>query len=310
MGRRQPAGEAVSTSAANTAWNLGRFDARRRPAVLLFGRMYEDAAIELAAFRPGSRVFCIASAGCTALALAPRHEVVAVDINPFQLAYAAGRFAGERSARGAAERLLACARSFAPLVGWRRSRLQAFLELQDPGEQTAYWRRYLDTARFRAAFDALLSLGALRRVYAAPFLDFLPPHFGSVMRRRMERCFALHSNRTNPYARALLLGELADEPIPPQASNIRLMHVDAASFLEGEPAGSFAGFALSNILDGATLPYRSRLIGAVRHAAAADAQVVLRSFREPPATLSTNRAASDRAMLWGIVDVVAAASLA
>ena len=48
-----------------TAWKAGRFDARVGPKQILFGRMYEDAAIERAAFRPGGRVFCIASAGCT-----------------------------------------------------------------------------------------------------------------------------------------------------------------------------------------------------------------------------------------------------
>jgi hypothetical protein len=299
----------MTTAIADTAWNRGRFDARRGSGALLFGRMYEDASIELDAFAAGGRVFCIASAGCTAMALAPRHEVVAVDINPVQLAYAAGRCAGRRSERGTAERLLAFARSFAPLVGWRRARLRAFLDLQEPGEQSAYWRRYLDTAGFRTAFDGLLSLAALRRVYAAPFLDFLPPHFGSIMRHRMERCFALHANRANPYARALLLGELSDVPPPPEARDIELVHADAAGYLEGAPAGSFDGFALSNVLDGADAAYKLRLTAAVRQAAAPDAVVVLRSFREPPAELTTNRAAEDRAMLWGVVDVRPAAVL-
>ncbi len=303
----------MSTAVADTAWQRGRFDAGRGPGRLLFGRMYEDASIELDAFRCGGRVLCIASAGCTAMALAPRHEVVAVDINPVQLAYAARRFAGGRSESGAAERFMAFARSLAPLVGWRRSLVQAFLALHDPSEQTAYWRQHLDTPRFRAAFDGLLSLTALRRVYAAPFLECLPPRFGAVMRHRMERCFALHANRANPYARALLLGELPGEPPPPQAKDIRWVHADAADFLEREPAGSFTGFALSNILDGAGPSYRARLMAAVRRAAAADARVVLRSFGEPPATLATravtDRAASDRAMLWGVVDVIAAVNL-
>jgi len=299
----------MTAAVADTVWKRGRFDARRGPGALLFGRMYEDASIELEAFRPGGRVFCIASAGCTALALAPQHEVVAVDINPVQLAYAARRCAGQGGERGAAERLLAVARGFAPLAGWRRSRLQEFLDLEEPREQTAYWHRHLDTARFRAAFDGLLSLTALRRVYAAPFLDFVPPHFGAVLRRRMERCFAQHPNRTNPYARALLLGELPDDSPAPQASSIRLVHADAADFLEREAAGTFAGFALSNILDGATPQYRTRLIAAVRHAAAEDARVVMRSFREARDDLATNRAADDRAMLWGIVDVGLAESL-
>jgi len=293
----------MSATVADTVWERGRFDARGGPSKVLFGRMYEDASIECDAFRPGGRVFCIASAGCTAMKLAPRHEVVAVDINPVQIAYAERRFAGDRGARGGAERVMAFGRAFASAVGWWPSSLRAFLDLDDPGEQTAYWRRHLDTWRFRAAFDGLLSLAALRAVYAAPFLDFLPPNFGAVMRGRMEQCFARHSNRTNSYARALLLGEWSDEPAPPEAKEIRLVHADAAACLEREPAGSFDGFALSNVLDGAGAAYERRLIAAVKRAAAPDAVTVFRSFREARINLPTNRAAEDRAMLWGIVDV-------
>lgn len=85
-----------------------------RPGSLL-GRMYEDASIELDAFGPGGRVFCIASAGCTAMRLAPHHEVVAVNVNP--------------------------ARFFGPLAGWWPSHVRAFLKLDDPVEQLEYWRR-------------------------------------------------------------------------------------------------------------------------------------------------------------------------
>jgi len=292
-----------TTTLGETAWERGRFDASRGPSKVLFGRMYEDASIECDAFRVGGRVFCIASAGCTAMKLAPGREVVAVDINPAQLAYAERRFAGEHGVRGAAERVMAFGRALAPAAGWRTTTLHAFLDLDDPAEQIAYWRRHLDTFRFRAAFDGLLSLTALRAVYASPFLDFLPPRMGAVMRGRMERCFARHPNRTNPYARALLLGELSDEPPPPEASEIRLVNADAAAYLDGAPPGSFDGFALSNILDGATADYERRLMAAVTRAAAPNAVVVLRSFREPPPSLPTNQAALDRAMLWGIVNV-------
>jgi S-adenosylmethionine:diacylglycerol 3-amino-3-carboxypropyl transferase len=108
---------------------------------------------------------------------------------------------------------------------------------------------------------------------------------------------------------ALLLGEVHDEPAPPEAKTIRLVHADAAAFLEREPAGSFDGFALSNILDGADSAYERRLVAAVKRAAAPGAISVLRSFREARVPIPTNRAAEDRAMLWGIVDVRPAASL-
>ncbi len=292
-----------------TVWERGRLDSRVGPRQVLFGRMYEDASIELDAFRPGGRVMCIASAGCTAMKLAPEHEVVAIDINPVQLTYAERRFAGDPGFRGRAERIMDFMRFFAPLAGWWPSRVRAFLELDDPGEQMAYWERELDTWRFRMAIDGLFSFTALRSVYSPRLLDFLPKRLGSVMRARMERCFAHHPNRNNPYARSLLLGELSVEPPPPEAQEVRLVHADAASFLESEPPGSFDGITLSNILDGADQAYRARLLAAVKRAAAPDAMTVLRSFGDADADSPFNRAEDDRAMLWGSVLVRPAAEL-
>ncbi len=293
-----------------TAWRTGRFDARPGPRHVLFGRMYEDAAIECAVFPPAGRVFCIASAGCTALALAPGHEVVAIDINPAQLAYVARRIAGAPAVRGTAERLLDVARALAPLAGWSRRRLRAFLALDDVAAQYAFWCARLDTRRFRFALERLLSPAVLGAVYAAPFLRVLPPRFGTVLRARLARGFARHPNRTNPYARALLLGELPDRPPRTAAGTIELVHADAAEWLEEAPAGSFTGFALSNLLDGADEVYRQRLFAAVRRAARADAVAVVRSFREPATDSAANRAADDRALLWGTVEVRPAAALA
>jgi S-adenosylmethionine:diacylglycerol 3-amino-3-carboxypropyl transferase len=288
-------------SDAVTAWERGRLDARGGPRQVLFGRMYEDPSIELSAFRPGSRVFCIASAGCTAMKLAPLHDVVAADINPIQLAYAERRFDGAPGVRGRAERIMDFMRFFGPLAGWWPSRLRAFLELDDPAEQAEFWQGELNTWRFRSSIDALFSVTALRSVYARGFLDFLPKRLGSVMRGRMERCFLRHPNSSNLYARSLLLGELSSQPPPPQARDIRLVHADAADFLEKVPAASFDAFTFSNILDGTNSSYQQRLFAAVRHAAAADAVTVLRSFSDADASLPANRAADDRSMLWGSV---------
>jgi S-adenosylmethionine:diacylglycerol 3-amino-3-carboxypropyl transferase len=292
-----------------TAWSRGRLDSRSGPGKVLFGRMYEDPSIELGAFRPGGRVLCIASAGCTAMKLAPRHEVVAVDINPAQLAYAAGRFSGVSGTRGTAERVMACGRLFAPLAGWWPSTIHAFLDLDDTSEQIEFWRRHLDTRRFRAGLDVLLSATVLGAAYAPQFLECLPRQLAVVMRTRMERCFARHANRTNSFARALFLGELSNEPPPPEAKQIRLVHAEAAAYLERQLPGSFDGFTLSNILDGTDVGYGRRLFAAVKRAAAPGAIVVRRSFEEVRGELPTNRAAEDRAMLWGIVDVRPAAAL-
>ena len=89
-----------------TAWEAGALGGPARRRGVLFGRMYEDVTIEQKAFRGRERVFAIASAGCTALALAGHHEVVACDINPVQLEYARRRLAGAPIESGAAERVM------------------------------------------------------------------------------------------------------------------------------------------------------------------------------------------------------------
>lgn len=286
-----------------TAWQAGRLGASRGPQRLLFGQMYEDVEIEVKAFHGKNRVFCIASAGATALRLAGEHEVVACDINPVQLAYAERRAHGSPAETGDAERAMNIARVFMPLVGWRRESVREFLAMNDVTKQSAYWKKYLDTRRFRAAFDLFLSPTTLRAIYAPRFLSFLPATFGAILRRRMARGFARHPNTTNPYARSLLMGEAKGEKTLPKMPRIQFVLSDAASYLESCAASSFAAFSLSNILDGAEPSYRSRLSQAVRRAATNDAVVVLRSFGEPPDELTANFAESDRAMLWGSVEV-------
>ena len=224
-----------------------------------------------------------------------------MDINPVQLAYVKRRLAGDPVEEGTAERLLARARVLAPLLGWSRRGLHSFLAFSDPAEQSAYWRRHFNTRRFHAALFVLFSLPTLRLIYSAPLLASLPPNFGAILRRRLERGFARHPNRTNPYARALFLGE--HEASGSVKGRIDLVQGDAAAYLETQPAGSFDGFALSNILDGANPAYRRRLWTAVQYAAGPEAMAVWRSFSEPSAARPTNYAAQDRALLWGIVDV-------
>jgi len=297
----------LATVTPETPWHAGRLRQTSGLPRLLFGRMYEDAQIERAAFQNKHRVFCIASAGCTALQLSERHAVVACDINPLQLAYAERRARGGATEIGEAERLMSFARLFMPLAGWRRKFISDFLALSDVTDQAAFWRERLDTRRFRAGLDVFMSPALLRVAYSPRFLSFLPGNFGAVLRKRLQKGFARHSNATNPYARTLLLGESKEEP-PTKKPDIQFVLADAAAHLESCAPGSFDAFALSNILDGADSSYRDRLSRAVRGAAAQDAVVVLRSFAEPSPQLARNHAECDRTMLWGIVDVCRASS--
>jgi S-adenosylmethionine:diacylglycerol 3-amino-3-carboxypropyl transferase len=290
-----------------TPWKAGPFRAAARE--LLFGAMYEDPTIELEVFAPFSRVFCIAGAGCTALALAAaRHDVTAVDINPQQIWYAQARAAGAPIRLGLAERLLARGRRLLPLLGWTRKRRVAFLSMSDTAEQLDYWQRILNSHRWREALDALLSTSLLGLSYASPFVAALPPHFGALMRARLERGWAKHANCSNPYAWRLLLGE-TQFAAQPAAPAIRFVCADAARYLEACNAGSFDAFSLSNIADGSPPAYLERLCRAVKHAAAPGAVVVARSFAEPATAAEKIRVARDRSLLWGAVNVIPAGDL-
>jgi len=298
---------------AGTRWEAGRFDASSGPPQLLFGRMYEDSEIEATAFPRGSRIFAIASAGCTAIRLSVDHEVTAVDINPVQLAYAQRRARGAPRETGSAERMMRLCRNAFPLIGWTRQRFDTFFRMQDTGEQLRYWKETLDTQRFRRAFDTATTQALLRLIYARSFLERMPRHIGPVLRARLERCWTLHPNATNPYARSLFLD--SDDPLtdmPSEVARYAPIHfacADAATYLEGCAPGSFDAFTLSNIFDGATAAYRERLMLAMKHAAASGATAVIRSFAEPDAELSPNYASQDRSPLWGVVQVAEVESL-
>src|SRR5207249_10720171 len=116
-------------------WRNGRLDGRPGGATVLFGRMHEDWRIEASLFPPGSRVLCIASAGCTALALAESGDrVTAVDINPAQVDYVRARLAGMPAKAGRIDLMLMKARSLLRWLGWNEDKLRAFLTMRIPNE--------------------------------------------------------------------------------------------------------------------------------------------------------------------------------
>lgn len=292
-------------------WDNGRFDAVADSPLLLFGRMHEDSAIEAGLFHPGDHVLCIASGGCTAIALAAQGvRVTALDINPVQVGYVRHRLAGGPVRRGWADRFLAALRCIAGSLGVSGATLRAFLALSDPAEQLRCWRERIEGRAWHFALRCLLHPRVLRCAYAPGWLRSLPPRFDLVLRHRIERAIARHPNANNPYLRNLLLGE-RDEPPNNAAArqNTTVVCADAADYLECCPCSAFDGFSLSNILDGASAAYRARLIAAVRRAAHRDSVLVLRSFAEARTAAFAEWAARDRSCLWGSVLVSPVAEL-
>lgn len=272
--------------------------------------MHEDWRIERDHFPSAGRVFCIASAGCTAFALSSLgYEVTAVDINPEQVRHVERRLAAigaeveERS--GLVERTWERARRFQPWLGQGRASVRRFLELDDPAVQEDVWRTRLETRRFRTVVGLALHPLVLRTLYAEPFLEAIPTPFAPVLLKRLRRGFAHHANATNPYAWQLLLGrDPAGYRAPrPRPERLRVVCADAIEYLEAESRGSFDAFTLSNIVDGPEAAYRERLRKAVRRAARPGAVVVVRSFREPEDEAADTLAARDRAFLWGSIRV-------
>jgi hypothetical protein len=267
--------------------------------------MYEDSCIEMDAFAGRKRIFCIASAGCTAIALAASgHQVTAVDLNKAQISYVEARLRGGDVQEGKADHLLARGRRLLPLFGWREPVLRDFLELENPDEQIEFWQTRLNTMPWRFMLDFFLQRSLLQFIYASRFTDSLPLHFGRKVRERIERSWRTHANRSNPYAWRLLIGHQNSRlrGVSP-GSDLRLTCADAATYLEDCPPDHFDGFTLSNIFDGASAEYQMRLLNAVRKTAAEGAVVIRRSFGEPADAQEEHWATRDKAMLWGSVSV-------
>lgn len=289
-----------------TPWALGRVDGKEKPAELLFGRMHEDARVETGVFPKGARVFAIASAGCTSLALARRGDLVTtVDINPAQCEYVRARCRGAQVEAGSIDRLLAAARGALRWIGLPQLELRAFLNMDDPGRQIRHWREHLDSFAWRTALACTLNPLTLRAAYSSEFVRSLPPRFAVVFRERLERGFARHANCENEFAWRMLLGCEPPNTVENRQPEpcVRVECADAAEYLERREPGSFDAFTLSNILDGPNETYRARLFRAMKRAAAPDARYVLRSLAAPATALDAGVAAEDRSMLWGIVKV-------
>jgi hypothetical protein len=292
------------TRLASTRWRWSRLSLGSSDARLAFGRMHEDASVELETL--GGRIVCVASAGDTAIALAaadPANRVTAIDLNPAQIHYIRARLAGHPSRPGWVDRAMGLGRE---LAGWSRTDARAFVELADLDVQARVWQSTFDTPRFRSVLA--IGVGPLGLLVAGPSIRRVLPRMDRIVGDRLRRGFARTPNRTNPYAPLLMLGvDLVSTERP--ATDIDLRVGDVAEYLEAAPPRSIDGFSLSNIADATSPGYRTRLFRAIARTAAPGALVILRSFAEPLRAEERGWAARDRSHIWGRIHVGSAESL-
>ena len=298
-----------------TPWEAGRFDRRRGPKKILFGRMYEDPSIEASVFPPAGRVFCHRLRGLHrhGARRAPprdggRHQPRAARLRR-------RRLDGAPMETGTAERVMGLLRKLLPLAGWRRATVEAFLALDDPGGAARVLARARWTPRFfRAGFDLGLSVyRPPRRLRLA-----LPPGPAAALRPRDARADgALLRHAPQP-----------DEPLRARAPPRRRSRAAGARTRalagEVEPRGGRrrrlprglprrAASTASPSRTSSTARPRATGTGSSppsRHAAAPGSVVVLRSFAEPGgARRGRTSRARDRSMLWGVVEARAAGDL-
>ena len=289
-----------------TVWRYTPIRGSTAPSQLLFGRMHEDWSLESCLFPPGGRVLCIASAGCTALALAARgRRVDAVDINPAQVEYVKDRLRGAPLQDGAIDRLCRRARAALSWCGPDVCEIRNFLMMEDPEQQVRLWTDTFDKGLRKVLMHFALHPLILRTIYRSQFVRALPSGFCRILRGRFQRGFACHTNRQNPYVWRLLLG--CDPPpalpSPPITEPVSVTCADAAEYLQSCRPHIYDGFSFSNILDGASQQYASRLMKNTERAAKPGAMVLLRSLMEPENYEDGRRAAQDRAMIWGRVSI-------
>lgn len=264
---------------------------------LPFAQVREDAEVELfvAGQRPIERGLIIASAGCTALALAPRGgHWTALDSNPAQLELC--QLKARLLTNGNRDRILPLLRTgrvdrmldgLACLYRYglfRNARVREFFNLDDLAAQRQHFESYWDGRLWRGCFQLAIGQPLLfMRWFFGSLTHSFPPNLATHLRHEVEAALLRSPARQNPYLWQLFLGGYPPGVWPPylgdlprDLSGLEWVKGDLLEWLEEQPSDSLDFFGLSNVPELASGPEIARLGKALVRVGRPGALVVLR----------------------------------
>ena len=193
---------------------------------------------------------------------------------------------------GVTERFVAAVVAAVRLAVHPRERIARLLACRSLHEQRALYHAEWDSRRWRLLFRVLLNRAVFRRTYDPAFFRHVEnPSFARHFHALVGRGLTCHPVASNYFVHHMLTGRMpVDEPdgAPPylragavvaaRADRLALVDGGMTAFLRTRPAGSIAGYALSNIGEWLDAPGLDALFGEVVRTARPGARVVFRDF--------------------------------
>jgi len=229
----------------------------RRPR---FSRMREDYRTEQQVIEVLGDVryaATIASAGCTALALAPRvqRRLWALDTAPAQTAYVEQRLRGRSPLPdGRLELMLERGRTLLEWLGVSRADLFRMVNDPEPARRLAIYERLFEQGKAGRWLRRCMGPTVIGFMVRLPLGPVLPTNAVDELFSKLKRAIGRPDAPANPYLWQLVCG--CDPPdwhlpsLPPhEAKNVEVVTADFIEWSRQASAGDLDFLALSNILE-------------------------------------------------------------
>jgi S-adenosylmethionine-diacylglycerol 3-amino-3-carboxypropyl transferase len=275
--------------------------------------LVELKAAAVAALDPGQAVEFLGGASSTAGQRLASYQRLRDQLTPTARRYwdacpqAVGRGALTVGVTERLMRLIAgCVRRFVH----PRGRVDRLLALPGVDEQGEFYRREWDNLRWRMLFGLLCNRLVLRRTYDPAFFSHVEnPSYARHFRRVAEQTLTGLPVADNYFLHHMLTGRYPAGSRPPYLAapvpveRLALVDGTLTDYLRTQPAGSLAGYALSNICEWLTAGQIDDLFAEIVRTARPGARLVFRNFvgwtEVPPRwrdVVREDRAAGERLM--------------